>query len=184
MSAHEQLWTNVNTFWGPEQVPFAYTTSKWGRESSVEMSSDSNNSYQTPPIMGSSRWEQLQEVPLSGEAGETSQLKKRRSSLSLIQSQPRVLPSGGLMQIHRWCGQQAKGKLVKASWTNSSKKSVETGSSGSLKRVRSPTLLEYASDHPISSLSRVHQDVLVSHEGSPNYSKWVSMITLGRWWNG
>ena len=36
--AHEQLRTNVNAFWGPESAPFRYTTSKWGRESSVEMS--------------------------------------------------------------------------------------------------------------------------------------------------
>ena len=60
--AHEQLRTNINTFWGPEQTPFAYTTSKWGRESSAEMSSDSDDSYQTPPIMGLLQWEQLQEV--------------------------------------------------------------------------------------------------------------------------
>ena len=180
VSAHEQLQTNINAFWGPEQALFAYTTSKWDRESSVEVLSDSDNSYQTPPVVGSSRWEQLQEVPLSGEAGETSQLKKRQSSLSSIQSQPRVLPSGGLMQIHRWCGRQAKGKLMKASWTNSSKKSVETGSSSSLKRVRSPTPLEYASDHPVPSSSRVPQEVQPSHEGSPNYSKWVSSDYFGK----
>ena len=52
MLTHEQLRTNVNAFWGPKQAPFAYTTSKWGRESSVEMSSDSDNSYHTPPVVG------------------------------------------------------------------------------------------------------------------------------------
>ena len=150
--AHEQLQTNVNAFWGPEQAPFAYRTSKWGRESSVEMSSDSDNSYQTPPVMGSSQWDQLQEVQSSGEDGEMSLSMKKQHSLSLIQSQPRMLPSGGLMRICRCCGQQAKGKLMKASWTNLSKKSVETGSSGSLKRARSPTPLEYASDHQVPSL--------------------------------
>ena len=63
---------------------------------------------------------------------------------------------------------------MKASWTNLSKKSVETGSSGSLKRARSPTPLEYASDHQVLSSSRVPQGSAASHEGSPNYSKWVS----------
>ena len=48
VSAQEQLRTNVNAFWGPKQASFTYTTSKWGRESSVEMLSDSDNSYQTP----------------------------------------------------------------------------------------------------------------------------------------
>ena len=67
--AHEQLQTNINTFWGPEQAPFTYTTSKWGRESSAEVSSDSDNSYQTPPIMGSSLWDQHQEGQSSGGAG-------------------------------------------------------------------------------------------------------------------
>ena len=69
--AHEQLRTNVNAFWVPEQAPFAYTTSKWGRESSVEMSSDSDDSYQTPPVVGSLQWEQLQGELLTGEVGET-----------------------------------------------------------------------------------------------------------------
>ena len=85
--------------------------------------------------------------------------------------QPRVLPSGGLMRIRRHCGQQVKGKLVKASWTNSSKKSVETGSLGSSKRARSPTPLEYLLDHLVLSSSRVHQVVPTSCEGSPDYSK-------------
>ena len=59
VSAHEQLRTNVNTLWGPKQALFAYTMSKWGRESSVEMSSDSDDSYQTPPVVGLSQWDQL-----------------------------------------------------------------------------------------------------------------------------
>ena len=84
------------------------------------------------------------------------------------------------MRICRCCGRQAKGKLVKASWTNSSKKSVETGSSGSLKRVRSPTPLEYASDHQVLSSSRVPQEDRLSHEESPNYSKWVSSDYFGK----
>ena len=147
VSAHEQLQTNINPFWGPEQAPFAYTTSKWGRESSVEMSSNSDNSYQTPPVVGSLQWDQLQEVPPSGEVGETLQSPKSWKSLSSIRSQPCVLPYRGLMRILRQHGHQEKGKLVKASWTNSSKKSMETGTSGLLKRARSPTPLEYALDH-------------------------------------
>ena len=145
VSAHEQLRTNVNTFWGPESAPFHYTTSKWGRESSVEMSSDSDNSYQTPPVVGSSQWDQLQEVhqqeeTTAKEVGVTCQSVKSWNSLSLIQSQPRVLPSGALTRIRRYRGRrQAKGKLVKVSWTNSSRKSVEIGSSDSSKRARSPT---------------------------------------------
>ena len=91
-----------------------------------------------------------------------------------------MLPSSGLMRIHRRRGRQAKGKLVKVSWTNSSKKSVETGSSGSLKRVRSPTLLEYASDHQVQSSSRVPQEGWPSHEESPDYSKWVSSDYFGK----
>ena len=63
---------------------------------------------------------------------------------------------------------------MKASWTNSSKKSVETGSSDSLKRARSPNPLEYASDHQVPSSSRVPQEDRLSCEGSPDYSKWVS----------
>ena len=135
--AHKQLRTNINAFWGPKQAPFAYTTSKWGRESS--MSSISDNSYQTPPVVGSSQWHQLRGEPTSEEAGETLQSLKSWRSLSSIWSQPCVLPSGGLMRIRKRRGHQAKGKLMKASWTNSSRKSVETGSSGSLKRARSPT---------------------------------------------
>ena len=78
------------------------------------------------------------------------------------------------MRIRRRRGHhQAKGKLVKASWTNSSRKSVETGSSGSLKRARSPTPLEYASDHQVQSLSRDPQEGRPSREESPDYSKWV-----------
>ena len=117
MSAHEQLQTNVNTFWGPEQAPFRYTMSKWGRESSVEMLSDSDDSYQTPPIMGSSQWDQLRGEPNSEEAGEICRSPKSWKSLSSIWSQPHVLPSSGLMRIHRRRGRQAKGKLMKASWT-------------------------------------------------------------------
>ena len=99
VSAHEQLRTNVNAFWGPESAPFRYTTSKWGRESSVEMSSDSDNSYQTPPVMGLSQWDHLQEVHPQGEitaeeAGDTCWSAKSWKSLSSIQSQPRMLPSG------------------------------------------------------------------------------------------
>ena len=180
VSAHEQLRINVNAFWGPELAPFRYTTSKWGRESSVEMSSDSDNSYQTPPVVDSLQWDQLQEVRSSGGDGGTSLSMKRQSSLSSIQSQPRVLPSGGLMQIHRGRGQQAKGKLVKASWTNSSRKSVETGSSGSSKRARSPTPLEYASDHQVPSSSRVPQEDRPSREDSPDYSKWVPSDHFGK----
>ena len=102
MSAHKQLRTNVNAFWGPKQAPFAYMMSKWGRESSVEMLSDSDNSDQTLPVMGSSQWDQ--EVQSLGEDGETSLLMKRQHSLSSIQSQPCVLPSGGLMRIRRHRG--------------------------------------------------------------------------------
>ena len=101
VSAHEQLRTNVNAFWGPKQALFAYMMSKWGKESSVEMSSDSDDSYQTPPIVGSSQWDQLQEVPPSGEAGETLRYLKSWKFLSSIWSQQCVLPSGELMRICR-----------------------------------------------------------------------------------
>ena len=84
------------------------------------------------------------------------------------------------MQIHKRRGRQVKGKLVEASWTNSSKKSVEIGSSGSLKRARSPTLLEYASDHQVPSSSRVPQGDWLSCEGSPDYSKWVPSNHFGK----
>ena len=180
VSAHEQLRTNINTFWGPEQAPFTYMTSKWGRESSVEMSSDSDDSYQTPLVVGLSRWDQLQGESLTGEVGETLQSPKSWHSLSSIRSQPHVLPSGGPIQILKRRGHQAKGKLIKVSWTNLSRKSVETGSSGSLKRVRSSTPLEYSSDHLVLSLSRVPQDSPMSCEGSSNYSKWVSSDYFGK----
>ena len=179
VSAHEQLRTNVNAFWGPESAPFCYTTSKWGRESSVEMSSDSDDSYQTPPVVGSLPWIHPRGVHPQGEttaeeAGDTCRLVKSWNSLSSIRSQPHVLPSGGLMRILKRRGRrQAKGKLVKASWTNLSRKSVETGSSGSSKRVRSPTPLEYALDHQVPSLSRGPQEDWPSCEDSPDYSKWV-----------
>ena len=85
------------------------------------------------------------------------------------------------MRIRRRRGRrQAKGKLGKASWTNSSRKSVGTGSSDSLKRERSPTPLEYASDHPVLSSSRGPQGGLLSREGSPDYSKWVSLDYFGK----
>ena len=63
---------------------------------------------------------------------------------------------------------------MKASWTNSSKKSVETGSSGLSKRARSPSPLEYALDHQVPSSSRVPPEDRPSREESPDYSKWVS----------
>ena len=169
VSAHEQLRTNVNTFWGPKQAPFTYMTSKWGRESSVEMSSDSDDSYQTPPV--SLQWDQLQEELSTEGAGETLWSQKSWPSLSSIRSQPRMPPSGGLTGILKHHGQQTKGKLVKASWSHSSRKSVETGSSGSLKRARSPTPLEYASDHLVPSSSRGPLGSPTSCEGSSNYSK-------------
>ena len=75
---------------------------------------------------------------------------------------------------------QAKGKLVKVSWINSFRKSVETGSSGSSKRARSPTPLEYALDHQVPSSSRVPLEDRLSHEDSPNYSKWVSSDYFGK----
>ena len=85
-----------------------------------------------------------------------------------------MLPSGALMRIRRRRGRrQAKGKLGKANWTNSSRKSVEIGSSGSLKRARSPTPLEYASDHQVPSSSRDLPEDWLSRESSPDYSKWV-----------
>ena len=78
------------------------------------------------------------------------------------------------MRIRRRRGHhQAKGKLGKASWTNLFRKSVETGSSSSLKRERSPTPLEYASDHQVPSSSRGPQEDRPSREDSPDYSKWV-----------
>ena len=179
VSAHEQLWTNVNAFWGPESAPFRYTTSKWGRESSVEVSSGSDDAYQTPPVAGSSQWDHPQEVhpleeTMAKVVGGTCRLVKSWSSLSSIQSQPRVLPSGALMRIRRRCGRrQTKGKLVKASWTDSSRRSVEIGSSDSSKRVRSPAPLEYALDHQVPSLSRARQEDRPGCEDSPDYSKWV-----------
>ena len=178
--AHEQLRTNVNAFWGPEQAPFTYTTSKWGGESSVEMSSNSDDSYQTPPVVGLSQWDHLQGEPTLEEAGEICWSQKSWKSLSSIRSQPRVLPSGGLMGIYKRRGRQAKGKLGKASWINLSRKSVETVSSGSSKRVRSPTLLECASDHRVPSSSRVPQEDWPSCEGSPDYSKWVPSDHFGK----
>ena len=95
--AHEQLQTNINSFWGPKQPPFTYMTSKWGRESSVEVSSNSDDSYQTPPVVGLSQWDQHPEGQLSGGDGEISPLLKRQNSLSLILSQPCVPLSGGPM---------------------------------------------------------------------------------------
>ena len=62
---------------------------------------------------------------------------------------------------------------MKASWTNSSRKSVEIGSSDLSKRARSPTLLEYASDHQVLSSSRGPLEDQPSREDSPDYSKWV-----------
>ena len=63
---------------------------------------------------------------------------------------------------------------------SSSSKSVETGSSGSLKRVRSPTPLEYASDHQVPSSSRVPLEDRPSREESPDYSKWVPSDHFGK----
>ena len=160
-------------------------TSKWGRESSVEMSSDSDDSYQTPPVVGSLQWDHPQGVHQHGETtakevGVTCRSAKSWKSLSLIQSQPCMLPSGVLMRILRRRGRPAKGKLVKANWTNLSRRSVEIGSSDSSKRARSPTPLEYALDHQVPSSSRGPQEDQPSREGSPNYSKWVSSDYFGK----
>ena len=71
-------------------------------------------------------------------------------------------------------------KYTSMTTNSSSSKSVETGSSSSLKRVRSPTPLEYALDHPVPSFSKGHQGSLTSCEGSSNYSKWVSSNYFGK----
>jgi hypothetical protein len=161
VSAHEQLCNNVNAFWGPEQAPFSYTTSKWGRESSVELSSDSDDSYQTPPMVkGSSRWDQFQEDQSSRGDGEKSLLKRSMPSLSSLRSQPLMPRSGGPIQTFKRWGRQAQGKLVKASWTRSSKSPEETGSFNSPRRkvVRSPSSLEYLSDVPREERDRTSPD--------------------------
>ena len=73
----EQLWINVNAFQGPENAPFTYTTSKWGRESSPEMLSGPDNSYQTPPVVGSSQRDQLQEdQSFKGDGGISLPMKR------------------------------------------------------------------------------------------------------------
>ena len=53
---HEKLRRNTNAFWGPEMVPFVYTSSRWGVDSSCEGSPDSNigSSYQPAPTTDSS----------------------------------------------------------------------------------------------------------------------------------
>ena len=164
---HKKLHHNIDAFWGPENIPFSYMTSKWGEESSREVLSDSDNSYQTPPLMDSSQWDQLQEVQLLRGDGETSLSPRRQLSLSSLWSQPHVLLSGEHTQILKRRGCQTKGKLIKASWTNSFKMGVETGSYNSSKRVRSPTPLEYALDHLVLGLSSINQDILRDHEGEP-----------------
>ena len=61
---------------------------------------------------------------------------------------------------------------------------METGSSGSSKRVRSPTPLEYVSDHQVQSLSRGPQEGQPSREDSPDYSKWVPsghFVKMSEW---
>src|ERR1700728_2037939 len=165
MLAHEQLRNNVNSFWGPEQAPFTYTTSKWGRESSVELSSDSDDSYQTPPVVGLSEWDQLQEDQSSRGDGEKTLHKKSMPSLSSLRSQPLVPLSGGPTRTLKRRGRRAQGKLVKASWTRSSKSPEETGSSDSPRRkeVRSPSPLEYLAD-----VLREERD-----RTSPDWSRWV-----------
>ena len=45
---HEKLCHNVNAFWGPEQAPFTYMTSKWGEASSWEISLDSDDDLSDP----------------------------------------------------------------------------------------------------------------------------------------
>ena len=46
--------------------------------------------------------------------------------------------------------------------------------------MRSPTPLEYASDHQVPSSSRDPQEDRPSREGSPDYSKWVSSDYFGK----
>ena len=91
VSAHEQLRTNVNAFWGPESAPFRYMTSKWGGESSVEMLSNPDDSYQTPPVVGSLQWDHPQGVHLPGEtmakeAGATCLSARSWNSLSSVRA--------------------------------------------------------------------------------------------------
>ena len=141
----------------------SYTTSKWDRESSVEVSSDSDNSYQTPPIMGLSQWDRHQGDQSSREDGEISLSLRTKLSLSSLQSQPLVPRSGGPTWTLKCHGHQTKGKLVKVSCTHSSKNLEETGSINlSRKQVRSLSPLEYTSDVPKEE-----------REGSPDYLKWV-----------
>jgi hypothetical protein len=166
VTEHEKLRQNVNAFWGPDSAPFSYTTSKWGRESSCEVSSDSDDSsYQTPPMVeGSSGLVHSQEVQSSRRDGEKTLLRRSTPSLSSLRSQPRVPHSGGTTLTLKRRDRRGRKGLVKASWTHSSKDLEEIGSIGSSKRkVRSLSPLEYASDVPEEE-----------REGSLEYSKWVS----------
>ena len=151
-------------------------TSKWGRESSV-VSSDFDDAYQTPPPMGSSQWGQPQKDQSSRGNGETSLLKRSNPSLSSLLSQPPVPLSGGPTQTIKCHGHWTKGKLVKVSWTHSSRGLEETGSIDlSTRRVRSPSPLEY----PLEYTSDVPKE---EREGSSNYPSGFLLITLGRCWN-
>ena len=145
-------------------------TSKWGRETLVEVLSDSDDSYQTPPLVGSLQWGQHQGDRLPREDGEILLFKRSNLLLSSLQSQPRGPPSGGPTQTLKWRGHWTKGKFIKVSWTCSSRSLEEPGSIVlSTRRVRSPSPLEYTSDVPKEE-----------REGSPGYSKWVPSDYFGK----
>ena len=89
-------------------------------------------------------------------------------------------PSGGPTRTLKHHGHQTRGKLIKESWTHSSKNLEETGFTDLSRRVRSPTLLEYASENLVPGLSKKDEDVPMGCEGSPDYSKWVPSDYFGK----
>ena len=146
-------------FWGPERAPFTYMTSKWGRESSCEVLSDSDNSsYQTPSVVGSLHSELAILVrgnPRVGETTPVTMVPSPSAPLSQQQGPASGEPTRMLKHQDHWGWKS----LVKVSWTHSSEDLRETGSIGLLKRkVRSLSPSEYASDA-----------LKEEREGSPNH---------------
>ena len=179
---HEKLHQNTNSFWGPEMVPFVYTSSCWGVESSCEGLPDSNigSSYQPAPTMDSSA---------SGRCVHVGKMKRVLSPVTRSPSPPLLLtrwqpmhPYGGAIGVGRQAGRRLvrKGVLIPILSSPSSRPGSSKDPLLSPERVRSPTPLEYVADNELMKEVELDWKEWVPNPHLNRLGKWLAETDLGK----